>query len=156
MLKPFPVIALISSLCISMTIAPATTFAYTKLTNKQISYLSTSCKFKIQENQRICKTDYGLRVKNPVNIYKLENSKWIQDGFLEPMYYEDIPKKYGGDGSLIHQAIPATRFDLVKTPPTYMKGSRMILVLLNVAYGGSQNQLHWIKVRDVIGLVSFK
>jgi hypothetical protein len=87
MLKPFPILIFISSLCILITIAPATTFAYTKLTSKAISSLSTSCKFEIQENQRICKTDYGLRVKNPVNIYKLENSKWIKDGSLEPMYY---------------------------------------------------------------------
>lgn len=66
------------------------------------------------------------------------------------MYYQDVPKRYHADGSIMHQAIPVTRFDLVRTEPTYMNSHRMVLLKMDGPYGHPQ-LFRWVKIKDIQG-----
>lgn len=148
--SPLLIVVLTSSLFIPTIILAESTLAYTKLTNKQIIFLSTNCKFDEIDSKHICRMDYGLRVKNPVNLYELKRNKWVKQQIFKPIYYEDQPKVYRSDGSRMHMAIPVTRFELVRTEPTYMNNHRMVLLKIDGPYGHPQ-WFSWVKVKDIQG-----
>ena len=147
---PLLIIILASTFSILTIMLVESTLAYTKLTSKQIIFLSTNCKFDEIDSKSICRMDYGLRVKSPVNLYELKRNKWVKQKTFEPIYYEDVPKRYHADGSIMHLAIPVTSFQLVRTEPTYMNSHRMVLLKIDGPYGHPQ-WFSWVKVKDIQG-----